>query len=72
MSSLDYVMFCRHDANSMFEIKFQRVAECKLELTRYRNLGIGSKFQAKYSEKNEMMKWIHNVQSKAYPISESV
>ena len=29
-----------------------------MELTRNRNLSIGSKFQARKSEKNEMMKWI--------------
>ena len=72
MFSLNPVMFCRHDANSIFEIKFQRVSECKLELTRNRNLVIGGKIQTKKSKKNEMMKWIHTVQSKAYPISESV
>ena len=52
--SLNFAMFCRLNANSIFEIKFQRVAECKLELTRYRNLVIGSKFQARKSEVNEM------------------
>ena len=46
--------------------------ECKSELTRYGNLVIGSKFQARKSEKNEMMKWMYTVQSKAYSISESL
>ena len=72
MVSLNPAMFCRLEANSIFEFKFQRVSECKLELTRNRNLSIGSKFQARKSEKNEMMKWMYTVQSKAYSISESL